>query len=261
MSLKPVILNKISVLRGNRAVFRNLSLELQSGQRLAIFGPNGVGKSTLLEVLSARMRPASGDVWLLGEHVGHTDLRMLRRRIGVFSDSIAGQIDREATVLEAIATGVSGVLSPIWLADKAGALERAADIVKAAELEKISHLKLTELSSGQLQRVLVARSFASSVELMVLDEPASHLDFGGREDLLDTLNRLIESEDGPKAVVMVVHHVEEIPSAVDTVVLMGNGLFLVGSGVSVLTEDNLTAVFGRRVRVVDFDGRKFAYAT
>ena len=114
------------------------------------------------------------------------------------------------------------------------------------------------LSSGEKQRVLIARSLMSNPKLLLLDEPAAGLDFPGREDLIQSLNLLANDPIAP-AIIMVTHHVEEIPEGFTHVLLLKNGAHFASGKISeLLTSENLSACFDMSLQLNNSSGRWYA---
>ncbi len=166
------------------AAISDLSFELPAGEAACVVGPSGSGKTTVLNLAGCMDRPDAGVVYLGDLSVGdlptseRTQLR--RRKIGfVFQ---AFHLLPGLSVLE-------NVLLPLSLirVDPAEAHRRAKEVLEALEIDALSHRQQSELSSGQRQRVAVARAVAKSPELIVADEPTGNLDAEAAEALIDLL--------------------------------------------------------------------------
>ncbi len=254
----PVLaLRDVTVRRAGRPVLDRVDWEVRPGERWVVLGPNGSGKTTLLHLAAALAHPSAGSVDVLGQRLGRVDVRTLRPRVGLTSAALADALRPELTAVEAVMTARHGALEPWWHtyseADRAAALERLAGVGAGA----IGERRIGTLSSGERQRVLLARALAGGAELLLLDEPAAGLDLGGREELVDRLARLAADTTVPP-IVFVTHHVEEIPPGFGHVLLLRDGrVHAAGPIGATLTGGSLSACFGVPVRVVR-DGARWA---
>ena len=266
----------LSVRTSGSVLLDDIDLEVRPGGHLAVLGPNGAGKTTLLRVLSTYRFPSRGSVEVLGATFGKIDLRTLRPRIGFVSVGLDPLLEGSATVAELVAASRQGALRPLRPARAGDAGPPAGDagppaddaaaeaVGRALERMGVAHLgdrRLHTLSQGERQRVRIARALAVDPELLLLDEPFAGLDLGGRESLLADLDRLLAESDGP-TVLLVTHHLEELPTGLDRVALLRAGrLVAEGPPAKVLTNEALSATFGLRVEVTHHAGRWAARGT
>jgi len=226
-----------------------------------IVGPNGSGKTTLLRLLSAWLRPWRGTATVLGEVLGRTDVRDLRRRIGYTSQALTDLLRPTMTPHEVVLSGPNGALETWWHAygDEHHA-DATAQLRRFGIDDEMAARPLRTLSSGERQRVLLARAFTGRPGLVILDEPTAGLDVGGREDLLRRLDDAAGATPAP--LVLVTHHLEEIPPAFDRVVLLTGGRAVgVGPAAALLTGERLSELYGVGLDVRVRDGRWSAVAT
>jgi iron complex transport system ATP-binding protein len=228
---------------------RDLSWTVRTGERWVVLGPNGSGKTTLLRIAALRLHPSSGEVDVLGERLGRTDVRTLRTRIGFTSAAVADLLRPTLTVHDVVLTARRGALEPWWHtyddADHTETLRRL-DEVGAADLDQRT---FGSLSSGERQRVLLARSLVADPGLLLLDEPAAGLDFGGREQLVSTLGRLATDPTIPPTV-LVTHHLEEVPPHFTHALLLRDGRTVASGAIDdTLDAANLSDAFGVDVAV------------
>ncbi len=237
-------LSKVSLVRGDRLILDTVSWKIQPHERWVLLGANGSGKTSLVRIGSLYLHPSSGDVDVLGERLGRTDVRSLRTRIGVASSSLTTQLRRELTALEVVMTAKHAALEPWWHtyddADRAKAAAQLARLGMARYVDR----ELGTLSSGEQQRVLLARSLMTDPGLLLLDEPTAGLDLGGREQLVSSLAALATDPSSP-AMMLVTHHVDEIPPGFTHALLLREGRVLVAGKIDrVLTSANLSECFG-----------------
>ena len=256
-----VVLDGVSVRIDGETILRDVDWEVRPGERWVIVGPNGSGKTTLLRLVAAWQRPSVGTATILGEVLGRTDMRRLRRRIGFTSQSLTDALRPTMTPHEVVLAAPNAALEAWWHSysedDHADATAQLRLFGIGAGAE---HRPLRTLSSGERQRVLLARAFAGRPGLVALDEPTAGLDVGGREDLVRRLDRAAATTGA--ALVLVTHHLEEIPPAFDRAVLLSEGRITAsGTAGDLLTGARLSALYGIPLRVRRDDGRWSAVAS
>lgn len=230
---------------GARMVLDGFSLSLRRGEFLAVIGPNGCGKSTLVKSITRALRPAGGAVALGGRDIWRMKPRELARQVAVVAQETGVEFD--FTVEEVVAMGRLPYLSRFRRETEAD--DRA--VRRALEATNTLHLAdrlVTGLSGGERQRVMVARALAQEPELLILDEPTAHLDIAHQIELLD-LTRRLNRERG-LTVIAVLHDLNLASQYAGRLLMMKDGRrFAEGSPAEVVTEANVSAVYGSRVRV------------
>jgi iron complex transport system ATP-binding protein len=232
-----------SYFRDGVTILRGVEWTIEAGQHWAVLGPNGSGKTSLARILAAYEWPSEGAVELLGDKFGRTDLRELRKRIGIVSSALEPRFpagdDARSIVLSGLEASI-GRNRAYTRAEEDRALA-ALDAVSARHLESRA---FGVLSQGERQRVLIARALLPSPRLLVLDEPCEGLDPVARERFLQDLARLGSMREAP-TLVLVTHHLEEIPALVTHVLLLAGGRVVASGPVAeVLTSAALTRAFG-----------------
>jgi len=247
----------VVVRREGRDIVDHVTWQVSDEQRWVVLGPNGAGKTTLLQLADTLMHPTSGVVSILGERLGRTDVFEIRPRIGFASSAMARRIPREETVLNTVMTAAYSVLGR-WNEDYEGIDERRARRVLADwKLEHLSERLFGTLSDGEQKRVQIARAVMTDPELLLLDEPTASLDLGSREELLQLLSGYAASPTTP-AMVMVTHHVEEIPEGFTHVLLLREGRVVAAGPIAeTLTAEALSEAFGMPI-VLTADGGRYA---
>jgi iron complex transport system ATP-binding protein len=230
------------------------------GERWVILGPNGAGKTTLLQICSSLIHPTTGEINILGEKLGKVDVFELRTRIGLTSSALVEQLSPDELVMDVVLTAAYAMLGrwqekyDLW--DES----RAMALLTALGVRELGERLFGSLSEGEKKRVQIARALMADPELLLLDEPASSLDLGGREDLLRRIESLSKDPLAP-ATVIVTHHIEEIPVGTTHALLLREGAVVAqGEVASVITDQNLTQAYGLSITVQNEGGRFFARA-
>ena len=247
----------VSVVRGGNTLLDDVTWEVEEGQRWVVLGPNGAGKTTLLQLAAGRIHPTQGVAGVLGEVLGAVDVFELRPRIGLASAAIAERIPSDERVADVVVTASYGIVGR-WR-ERYDDLDhgRATELLEALGAGHLADRQFGTLSEGERKRVQIARALMTDPELLLLDEPAAGLDLAGREDLVARLGELAADVDAP-ALVLVTHHVEEIPPSFTDVLLVRDGRVVAQGPLEItLTEDDLSETFGLPL-VVDRHGERWS---
>lgn len=221
--MRPVLnLSNVSFVRDERVILAPISWRVLAGQRWLVLGANGSGKTTLLRIASMYEHPSTGTVEVLGERLGRTDVRELRRSVGYLSAALAGQIRQELRARDVVMTARYAALEPWWhrytIADEA----RAEACLDRMGVGWTADRSLGTLSSGEQQRVMLARTLMNEPGIVLLDEPSARLDLAGREQLVTALSELTLDPAAPP-LVLVTHHLDEVPPGMTHVLLLRDG--------------------------------------
>lgn len=223
----------------------DVSVSVRGGEFLGVMGPNGSGKSTLLRAMAGAIRPERGRVTLDGRDIRQMRSKAVARTIAVVPQD--GQIPFAFSVREVVLMGRSPHLGRFESED-ARDFEAAARAMEAADVAGMASRPVTELSSGERQRVMLARALAQEPRVLLLDEPTSHLDPRYQVGMMDLLWALCR-RDG-LAVVAVLHDVNLASQYCDRMVMLAAGR-KVGAGPpeEVLTSETMERVFGVRAAI------------
>ena len=237
----------VSFRRDGREILKNINWEIKKGENWALLGLNGSGKSTLLSMIPAYTFATSGEVSVFEKKFGTCVWAEVKEKIGfvssslnTFSDSLNNQ-----TLNNIVLSGKYnsiGIYQEITQKDR----EKANNIIKDF---KLSHLKLNKyitLSQGEQRKTLLARAFMNEPSLLILDEPCSGLDIRAREMFLKTL----EENKSDIPFIYVTHQIEEIISSIIHVAILDNGeIVSQGNKFEVLTEENLSKLYGIDLKI------------
>lgn len=254
-------LRNVTLVREGRAILDDITWNVATDERWVVLGRNGCGKSTLMKIASLYLHPSSGELEVFGEKLGRTDVRSLRKRIGVASSGMADQLRSDLIAADVVMTAKHAALEPWWHTYDDADRQRARECLDRMEIGQLADRSFATLSSGERQRVLLARTLMPEPGLLLLDEPTAGLDLAGREDLVRSLGVLAAGVDTP-ATVLVTHHVEEIPEGFTHVLMLREGRVLVaGVLADVLNEENLSQCFGMPLGLEHRHGRWWAWGT
>ena len=244
MSDEVVRLRGVGVRKGGSMLIRDVTWTVRADERWVIIGPNGAGKTTLLQVAAAQLYPTEGTARILGERLGTTDVFELRPRIGLASAALADRVPPNEKVIDLVLTAAYAIVGR-WKEDYDSTdVTRAVELLDALGCAHLIRRRFATLSEGERKRVQIARALMPDPELLFLDEPAAGLDLGGREDLVRRIARLAADGTAP-TMVLVTHHVEEVPAGFTHALLMRRGAVLASGRVDrVFTEQNLSKCFG-----------------
>lgn len=229
-------------------VVSDVSFAVERGELVALLGPNGVGKSTLLRTVLGLRDPLSGTVTLDGEDVTTLERTAVARRLGYVPQSESGGLP--STVFETVLTGRKPHTS--WRPTEE---DRAVvgEVLTQVGIDDLAMRPLTDLSGGQRQQVRLARALAQQPAALVLDEPTSSLDLRHQFDVLDHVARL--AAEG-LAVLFALHDLELATRYADRLVFLADGEIAAVGGPEVVTSDLVAEVYDIRARVVDVEGHR-----
>jgi len=254
MAADPAIrLTGVSVRRGQRTVWSDLSVSIDAGEFVAVVGPNGAGKSTLLELLLGLLEPASGEVEVLGRQPAdaRAQVSWLPQRRS-FDDTL------RLRGVDIVRMGVDGARWGLPVPFLAGRRERearrrVADAIEVVGAAAYAERPVGEVSGGEQQRLLIAQALVRRPALLLLDEPLESLDLPSQQAVSSLIAGVCR---GGVTVVMVAHDVNPILGYLDRLVYVAAGQALAGRPLDVVTSENLSRLYGTAVDVFPTaDGR------
>jgi len=228
----------------NTDVIRNINFRADRGEALCVLGPNGCGKSTLLKAI-ARIIDYRGIVSMDGNDISAISRKELAKKIALLSQSAS--VYFPYTVYETVSMGryayLQGFLKNLSAEDRA----IIDNIINQLDIGDIKKRMIDELSGGQLQRVLLARTLAQTPDLILLDEPANHLDLKHQIELLDFLKAWVKENN--KTLIGVFHDLNLARQIGDTALVMCNGTIAAcGKIDEVFNSEILSGVYGINIR-------------
>lgn len=250
-----LVMSGVRVIRGDRMIVSDVDWTVDRHQRWVVLGANGCGKTTLARIAALYDHASAGTVTVLGETVGRTDVRSLRKRVGFVSSAFVDLIRQDLIAADVVMCAINAALEPWWhtYTDDDRAAARAA--LASIGIGHLAESRFGSLSSGERQRVQLARALMTNPELLILDEPTAGLDLSGRESFVHDLDSV--ATDGP-AMILVTHHLEEIPETFDQVLVIGEGGIMAKGPIDThLTEAVLSRSAGLDV-AIERHGRRWA---
>lgn len=233
MSVKAVQINNLSVYYGQTPAITNVSLDVEEGEYLGLLGPNGGGKSTLLKAILGLVPIFLGTVQIFGgkpsrnsAHIGYVpQFAAMDRRFPI-------------TVLEVVLTGrMKAGISPFFRYSREDRLV-ALSLLERVGMEGLSGRRISELSGGQFQKMLIARALAVNPSLLLLDEPTASVDAASREQIYSLLEQLNKT----MTIILVTHDLLAISSKVHRLACLNGSL--VYHGEPVLSDNIVSSLYG-----------------
>ena len=247
-------LEHVSVARGLKVVLHDISLRIARGEHVALLGPNGCGKSTLIKTMTCECYPLAEPgmrVRIFGRE--RWEIFELRKRLGIVATDLPSERTLHTRGSDAVITGFFSS-STIWpeLHVTDAMRERAAAILDQLEATHLAEKTLGEMSAGEQRRILIGRALVHKPEMLLIDEPSNALDLAAQAELRRTLRRLAQHGTG---IFLITHHLADIPPEIERVVMMRDGRIVAdGPKQDLLTEERLEKLFGVPVSMARRDG-------
>ena len=244
--------------RGDRVVLHDVNLTIRAGEHVAILGPNGCGKSTLILAMTCQIYPIAGPemaVRIFGRE--RWDLTELRKHFGVVAAGLMGELPGART---AVTSGLDAVIagffsaSTLWpnLHVTGEMRERAIESLVRMDALRLAERHVGEMSAGERRRILIARALVHDPRALVLDEPTTSLDLRATWELREVLRKLAANGI---SILMVTHHLPDIIPEMRRVVLIRAGRVVMdGPKERVLEAGALSGLFGVPVEVLERGG-------
>ena len=251
-SSSAVALRDAAVQIGDALLWHDVNVDVPAGQFVAILGPNGVGKSTLIKAVLGVIPLAAGEADVFGQPAGTAN-----REIGYLPQRRSFDPSLRVRGIDVVRLGLDGDrfgLPLPWSAKNREAGRRVRDVIDRVDASSFALRPIGELSGGEQQRLLIAQALVRDPRLLILDEPLDSLDLPNQSAIAELIRRVCV--DGGVTVLMVAHDVNPILSALDRVVYVAHGKIAVGTPDEVITTETLSRLYNTPIEVLRAsDGR------
>ncbi len=236
--------------RNEEIILKNVGLTLRKGEILGILGPNGSGKTTFMRCLNRLLTPSQGEILLDDRAISEYTRKELATRVGFVPQSSESELS-SPMVYDVVMMGRRPHMT--WQFSEKDD-EMVWEIMKELDVAHLASHHFNELSSGQSQRVLIARAIAQDVDVLLLDEPTSNLDVKYQIEVMRLIRSLVD-EKGVSACA-IIHDLDLAMRYCDKVVLLHDGVIVSsGTPVEALTPATIKQVYGVTAYVEDVHGR------
>jgi len=251
----------VNVARGDNVVLHDINLTVNTGEHIAILGPNGCGTSTLIKTITCECYPIftpETKVSIFGRE--RWDLTELKKRLGVVSPELPGRPTLHTTVRDAVLTCFFSS-STLWpnLTVTDNMRTRADEVLAQVDAVALANKPVGEMSAGQQRRIMIGRALvgsssaaAGAAQMLLLDEPSNALDLAAQADLRDLLRKLAQEGTG---ILLITHHIADILPEIDRILMMKDGRIVAdGPKQDLLTANRLRELFKTEVQISERDG-------
>ncbi|HUH97266.1 MAG TPA: ABC transporter ATP-binding protein [Anaerolineales bacterium] len=246
----PIIqLEQVDIQLGGRIILQDIDLSIQPGEFVVILGPNGAGKTTFLKLLLGLIQPASGSARVLGQPP-----KVGSRLIGYAPQHRAFDVELPLRGRDLVGFGLDGHRWGIGLPSRSRR-EKIDQALKEVDGLHLADAPFGQLSGGEQQRLLIAQALLTDPRLLILDEPLANLDLAYQQDVVSLIDQVCRTRG--VTILLVAHDINPLLQVADRVIYMAHGHSAIGSPDEVITESNLTQLYGSPVQVVHTLGRYF----
>lgn len=248
--MKALSIQNATVCLEGKTILRQISWEVNAGERYFLLGANGAGKTTLVKLITGFIWPLYGaEVELLGKRFGEVNLMELRKQIAWVSPMIhQWMTNPQWTGKEMVISGIDSTIG-LYREVTEAELAQAVELLRLLRAEHLLNQPLRTMSSGEQVKVLIARALMTEPQMMILDEPSVYLDVTGREFLLRTIEELARKRP-ELTILFITQRIEDIlPIFQRGMILKQGEIMAVGSRDEILTEENLQKAFDMKLRL------------
>ncbi len=239
-----------------KKVFENINFKINSGDLLAILGPNGIGKTTLIRCMLGFLKWNEGFSLLNNQPINKYKTRELWNNISYVPQS--RNVEKSSlTGIEFILLGLAGKINYFNSPSKSD-YQKAKEVMDALSISHMANRKMNEISGGELQLFLIARALISNPKLIILDEPESNLDFKNQIVVLDVLSNLSKNNI---AIIFNTHYPSHaLQRANKSLILSNGGKSIFGNTKEIVTEQNLVCAFNVKTTInyIETDHKVYA---
>jgi iron complex transport system ATP-binding protein len=239
----------VNVARGDNVVLHDINLTVDTGEHIAILGPNGCGKSTLIKTITCECYPIVQEetkVRIFDRE--RWDLTELKKRLGVVAPELPGKPTLQTSGRDAVLTGFFSS-STLWpnLTVTPAMQTRADEVLEQIDAVNLADKPVGQMSAGQQRRIMIGRALVASSQMLLLDEPSNALDLAAQADLRKLLQKLARQGTG---ILLITHHIADILPEIDRILLMKEGRIIAdGPKSTLLTAETLSDLFKTEVHM------------
>lgn len=240
----------IEVSFGDLNVLKGISLQMEKGRFYGILGPNGSGKTTLLKSMARALRPQKGAIYVNGEDISRMKARELSKKIACLYQSTG--IACDYPVMDVVLMGRYPYIKR-FQTESAKDWEIAKKAMIASNVWHLKDRRINEISGGERQRVFIARALVQETDIVLLDEPISHLDIQHQIEILELVGKM--AREG-KTIIAVLHDLNFASMYCDHLIMLKDGKVIAqGEPQKVLTEETVNKVYGVKPFIIEEIGR------
>lgn len=251
MSDEVVVASGLAARYADRAIWSGSDVTIRRGSFTAVLGPNGAGKSTLFRLLLGQLPPARGQLLVFGSPVRSGD-----PRIGYIPQSSSFDPEFSIRGRDFVGLGLDGYRWGARLSGFGAKRRKVADAVEAVDAASYADRALGRMSGGEQQRLLLAHALVGGPELLLMDEPLSHLDVRNQAAIVQLIGRI--ARERALTVLLIAHDVNPLLPYIDQVLYIANGRTAIGPPTAIINSAMLSAIYSAPIDVLtDRHGRIF----
>lgn len=238
--------------KGNIIIASNINIELKKGELIGLVGANGIGKSTLLRTMTNVQKPLHGEIFINSKSIlNYQPIELAKQMSLVLTEQIAS---KNLSVFELIALGRQPYTN--WLGNLSeDDITIINQSITLTNLEDLKHKKCFELSDGQLQKVMIARALAQDTDLIILDEPTTHLDMYHKAYILKLLQKL--TKETQKTILFSSHEIDLAIQLCNTMIVMTKDEVVSDQPCNLISKGIFNALFPKDL--ISFDEKTGAF--
>lgn len=248
-------LRNVTVVRRGKKILDSVSLSVKPGEHVAIIGPNGSGKSSLIKTFTKEYHPLAGvegtALKIMGQKTWH--VFELRKMLGIVSGDLQQTCCRPIRVLDVVLSGFFSSIGIYYNHRITPEMEaRAREVLDFLAVATLADRLMSEISTGEARRVLIARALVHDPQVLILDEPSNSLDLKALHTFRESVRKIAGSG---KSVILVTHNLQDVIPEISRVILIKGGrVFRDGKKEEVLTDANLSELFSLPLKVLVKEG-------
>jgi len=236
---KMLKISNLSFSWGDHQVLKDINLDIDSNELIAILGVNGAGKSTLIKCINGILKPNSGSINILESEIDKMDILEVAKRVSYVPQNV--QTNFPMDVFDVVLLGRRPHIN--WKISQEDR-DKVSTTLRALSLEDFAFRRFDKLSGGERQRVVIAKAMAQDPNLFLFDEPTSDLDFWHQIEVMEEIKKLISDKESNKSAIIAIHDINMAIRYADKIILLHNGVIEhFGKPEEVITNENMEQVF------------------